>query len=72
MNYNRIEDILSLIENKIANTYGRWLGIKAVSKYTSLSESTIHRAIIKCELKVLKRIGKLLFNVNDVDRWLNG
>lgn len=72
MNINRVNDILDLIENKIANAYGRWLGINDVCKYTSLSKSTIRRAINKGELKPSKKTGKLLFNINDVKNWLNG
>jgi len=72
MNIDRVNDILELIEDKISNTYGRWLGIKDICKYTSLSESTIRRLVIKGELKVSRKTGKLLFNIEDVKKWLNG
>lgn len=72
MYINKVNDILELIENKLVNTYGRWLGIKDVCKYTSLSESTIRRAIKQGNLKVSHKTGKLLFNINDIKRWLNG
>lgn len=71
MNINRVNDILDLIENKIASTYGRWLGIKDVCRWTSLSESTIRRAIKQGSLKVSRKTGKLLFNINDVKKWLS-
>lgn len=72
MYINKVNDILELIEDKLVNAYGRWLGIKDVCKYTSLSESTIRRAVKKGYLKVSRKTGKLLFNINDVKRWLNG
>ena len=71
MNMNRINDLLDLIENKITNSYGRWLGIKDVCRWTSLSESTIRRAVKRGSLKVSRKTGKLLFNINDVKKWFN-
>ena len=50
----------------------KWLNIKSVSNYTSLSPSTIRRAVSRGSLKVSKITGKLLFKVSAVDRWLNG
>lgn len=72
MYINKVNDILELIEDKLVNTYGRWLGIKDVCRYTSLSESTIRRATKLGSLKVSRKTGKLLFNINDVKKWLNG
>lgn len=64
-----LNDIKSMIENKSLN---RWMDIKEVSEYTSLSNSTIRRAIQRGILKVSNSTGKLLFKVSNVDRWLNG
>lgn len=64
-----LREIKALLTKKFSD---RWLNIKEVCEYTSLSQSTIRRAIIKGELKASKRTGKLLFNINDVKRWLNG
>ena len=64
-----LNDIKSLIQNKSSN---RWMNIKGLSEYTSLSQSTIRRAVRKGVLKASTSTGKLLFKVPDVDRWLNG
>ena len=72
MNYlinESLKEIKSLIQDKIAN---RWMDIKEVSALTSVSTSTIRRAVRKGVLKASTSTGKLLFKVSDVDRWLNG
>ena len=48
----------------------RYLGIYEVSTLTSLSASTIRRAIGRGELKCSKKLGKLLFLERDIRRWL--
>ena len=72
MNYiinESLKEIKSLIQDKIAN---RWMDIKEVSALTSVSTSTIRRAVRKGALKASTSTGKLLFKVSDVDKWLNG
>ena len=72
MNYlinESLKEIKSLIQDKIAN---RWMDIKEVSEFTSVSASTIRRAVRKGVLKASTSTGKLLFKVSDVDKWLNG
>ena len=64
-----LNEIKSLITGKVNE---RWLTLKEVSEYTSLSESTIRRAIQKGVLKSSDKTGRLLFKVSSVDRWLNG
>lgn len=64
-----LNEIKSLIIGKVNE---RWLTLKEVSEYTSLSESTIRRAIQKGVLKSSDKTGRLLFKVSSVDRWLNG
>lgn len=64
-----LREIKALITNKVND---RWLNIQEVCNYCSLSQSTIRRAINKGELKASRKTGKLLFNINDVKRWLNG
>ena len=64
-----LSEIKSLIKGKVNE---RWLTLKEVSEYTSLSESTIRRAIQKGVLKSSNKTGRLLFKVSSVDRWLNG
>ena len=65
---NILNDIKSLIQNKSSN---HWMNIKGLSEYTSLSQSTIRRAVRKGVLKASTSTGRLLFKVSDVDRWLN-
>jgi len=50
----------------------QWLSISEVKEYSSLSVSTIRRAILSGELKVSKKTGKLVFKRKWVDNWLNG
>ena len=72
MNYlinESLKEIKSLIQDKIANC---WMDIKEVSEFTSVSASTIRRAVRKGVLKASTSTGKLLFKVSDVDKWLNG
>jgi len=64
-----LSDIKSMIHNKSSN---RWVDIKEVSEFTSVSASTIRRAVRKGVLKASTSTGKLLFKVSDVDKWLNG
>ena len=64
-----LNEINTLILGKVNE---RWLTLKEVSDYASISESTIRRAIVKGDLKSSKVAGRLLFKVSSVDRWLNG
>jgi len=64
-----LNEIKTLILGKVNE---RWLTLKEVSDYASVSESTIRRAIVKGNLKSSKVTGRLLFKVSSVDRWLNG
>ncbi len=50
----------------------KWMTLKDVVSYTSLSASTIRRAIHRGILKASKATGKYLFKLSSVDRWLNG
>ena len=65
----RLDDI-SLLLMKLLQK--KWINIKEVVQCTSLSESTIRRAVNRGELKVSKATGKLLFKLIDIERWLNG
>ena len=64
-----IRDLKTIVKGRVAD---RWLTITDVSNYTSLSDSTIRRAVRKETLKCSKNTGKLLFKKSDVERWLNG
>ena len=68
-----ITELLERIEKKIdGNFKNQFLSINEVSNLTSLSASTIRRAIDRGELKCSKKLGKLLFQESDVRKWLNG
>ena len=62
-----LNEIKTLIIGKVND---RWLTLKEVAEYTSVSESTIRRAIKKGVLEASDKTGRLLFKVSDVDRWL--
>ena len=64
-----LEELKSLIKT---NHHNKWMNIREVCKYTSVSESTIRRAIKRGVLKVSNQTGKLLFKRIDVDNWLKG
>ena len=64
----RLDRIEKKLDGKLSN---RFLNIKQVSELTSVSASTIRRAIAKGELKCSKKLGKLLFQESDIRRWLN-
>ena len=65
----RLDRIERKIDRKMSN---RYLNIGKVSDLTSLSISTIRRAVVKGELKCSRRLGKLLFLESAVRNWLNG
>ena len=69
----RILEILNEIKSLI-KTGGttKWLSLSEVCHQTSLSKSSIRRAISTGQLKCSRKTGKLLFKVEDVERWLNG
>tara|TARA_B100001173_G_scaffold289331_1_gene279141 strand:- start:502 stop:732 length:231 start_codon:yes stop_codon:yes gene_type:complete len=68
-----IREKLERIEKKLdGNFKNQFLRINEVAKLTSLSASTIRRAIAKGALKCSKRLGKLLFQELDIRRWING
>ena len=62
----RIEDSLKPKKTE------KYLTIKDVADFTSLSLSTIRRYVNKGELKCSRKSGKLLFWIKDVKRWLDG
>ena len=49
-----------------------YLNMKGITEYTSLSPSTVHRAIKAGKLRYFQPGRKLLFKVVDVDRWIDG
>ena len=68
-----IRELLERIEKKVYRVFkNQFLSINEVSNLTSISASTIRRAIDRGELKCSKKLGKLLFQESDVRKWLNG
>jgi excisionase family DNA binding protein len=64
---------LDRIEKKLDSRFSnKYLSINQVADLTSLSPSTIRRAVGKGELKCSRKLGKLLFLESEVRRWLNG
>ena len=59
-----LNEIKTLILGKVNE---RWLTLKEVSDYASVSENTIRRAIVKGNLKSSKVTGRLLFKVSSVE-----
>ena len=64
-----LNEMKDMIEGKVAD---KWLNIKDVCNYTSVSKSTIRRAVKRGTLKASHSTGKLLFKVSSVDKWLKG
>jgi len=64
-----IRELKSLIQQKVSN---RWMNIHVVAQYSSVSLSTIRRAVRTGRLKASNTTGKLLFKVSEVEKWLNG
>ena len=65
----KLDRIEKKLDGKFSNKY---LSINQVAKLTSLSTSTIRRAIQKGTLKCSRRLGKLLFLESDIRKWING
>ena len=65
--------ILERIEDSLSNkNTEKYLTIKDVADFCSLSISSIRRYVQKGELKCSRKSGKLLFWIKDVKRWLDG
>ena len=47
-----------------------WIPLKDVCRYSSLSDSTIRRAVRRGTLKASTSTGRLLFKKSNVDKWL--
>ena len=65
----QLERIEKKLDGRVSN---KFLSITEVAKLTSLSPSTLRRAVAKGELKCSKKVGKLLFHEDAVRKWLNG
>ena len=65
----RLQKIEHLLKNKSTD---KWLNLMQACDYTSLSASTIRRAVDSGRLKVSKEAGKLMFRREWLDKWLGG
>ena len=76
MTYNEIAPIIERLDNiqkKLDSKHiNKYLSIIQVADLTSLSTSTIRRAVARGQLKCSRRLGKLLFLESDVRKWING
>ena len=70
--YRILEEIQDIKELIGGSKIKKLMTIKDVADFSQLSVSTIRRAVRLSALKVLRTKGKLLFNLKDVNRWLNG
>jgi predicted DNA-binding transcriptional regulator AlpA len=71
--YYSIKEQLNRIEEKIDGKPPlQFLDIKQVSKLSTLSMSTIRRAVSLGSLKYSRKLGKFLFKQSDVLKWLDG
>jgi len=66
---HNIQHLKSMIIHGI-DSKEKWLDMREICAYTSLSESTIRRAVATGTLKSSKTTGKLLFKRCWVDQWL--
>ena len=69
----QVNNLLTEIEKLIKD--GRssdniWIPLKDVCRYSSLSDSTIRRAVRRGTLKASTSTGRLLFKKSNVDKWL--
>ena len=76
MKYNEIAPIMERLDNiqkKLDSKHiNKYLSINQVCDLTSLSQSTIRRAVNKGELKCSRRLGKLLLHESAGRKWING
>ena len=47
-----------------------YLNVEALSNYIGLSKSSIYKKVMRREIPFIKATGSLLFNQEDIDRWL--
>ena len=67
----RIMEILEELKSlMITNHHNKWMNINEICNYTSVSESTIRRAVKRGTLKASNQTGRLLFKRTNVDNWL--
>ena len=63
----KLDEIKSILTGR---TNDKWLKIDEVFRYSSISDSTIRRAVRRGTLKASTSTGRLLFKKSNVDKWL--
>ena len=67
-----IRELLEKIDKKLDGKFShKYLNINEVARISSLSPSTIRRAVDRGELKCVRRKGKLIFKDSEVHKWIN-
>jgi len=68
-----IRELLYQIKNMLKNRLARlgWISLQEAVQYSGLSESTIRRSVRMGSLKRSTRPGKMMFKINEIERWLN-
>ena len=68
-----IRELLERIDKKLEGKFShKYLNINEVARISSLSPSTIRRAVARGELKCVRRKGKLIFKDSEVHQWISG
>ena len=68
----RIIELLKEIKSMLTPTSNdKWLDLNQASEYTNLSVSSLRRGISNGSLKASDRLGKKLFKVSELEKWLN-
>ena len=68
-----IRELLERIDKKLDGKFShKYLNINEVARISSLSPSTIRRAVARGELKCVRRKGKLIFKDSEVHQWISG
>lgn len=67
----KLNYIIDMLEGKKASQE-RWVGVNEAVTYTGLSASTIRRAIKSNQLASATGTGKHLFQITELERWING
>ena len=65
---NKLNEILSYMKG---HNPTRYIDINEVVELCNISKSTIRRNVQSGSLKCSQKLGKMLFKVEEVERWLN-
>ena len=65
---NKLNEILSYMKG---HNPTRYIDINEVTELCNISKSTIRRNVQSGSLKCSQKLGKMLFKVEEVERWLN-